>query len=141
MWICQTGKNGRTEDPEPESRRDGQVPGQAEAGAARQALAEVAGGFRRRIMRTGSWRRSLSVPTGNRSAAIRREMPWARERPETGVQAARAIGQAAGRVQTAQARKRAEAAPDHLELTAQTGKAAGELERQTPAPAQRKSIF
>ncbi len=104
MWICQTGKNGRTEDPEPESRRDGQVPGQAEAGAARQALAEVPGGFRRRIMRTGSWRRSLSVPTGNRSAAIRREMPWARERPET-------------------------------------GKAAGELERQTPAPAQRKSIF
>ena len=68
-------------------------------------------------------------------------MPWAGERPETGVQAARAIGQAAGRVQTAQARKRAEAAPDHLELTAQTGKAAGELERQTPAPAQRKSIF
>ena len=97
--------HGRTEDPEPESRRDGQVPGQAEAGAARQALAEVPGGFRRRIMRTGSWRRSLSVPTGNRSAAIRREMPWARERPETGVQAARAIGQAAGRVQTAQARK------------------------------------
>ena len=89
MWIFRTGKNGRTKAPEPESRRDGQVPGQAEAGAAQQALAEEPEGCRRRIMRTGSWRRFLSVPTGNRSAAIRRETPWVRERPKPGVQAAR----------------------------------------------------
>lgn len=106
MWIFRTGKNGRTKAPEPESRRDGQVPGQAEAGAAQQALAEEPEGCRRRIMKIKNWRRYLSVPTGNRSAAIRRETPWVRERPKPGVQAAWAMEPAAARVQTAQARKR-----------------------------------
>ena len=147
MWIFRTGKNGRTKAPEPESRRDGQVPGQAEAGAAQQALAEEPEGCRRRIMKIKNWRRYLSVPTGNRSAAIRRETPWVRERPKPGVQAAWAMEPAAARVQTAQARKRpgaggrAAAVPGHGGQTARTGRAAGELERQIPAPAQRRNIF
>lgn len=70
-------------------------------------MAGVPEDFQRRIMRIRSWRRSLSVPTENRSAAIRREMPWARERTETGVQTSRATGQAAARIQTAQVRAQA----------------------------------
>ena len=119
----------------------------AGAGGGRSSAAGTGEGCRRRIMRTGSWRRFLSVPTGNRSAAIRREMPWARERPEAGVQASRVMEPAAARVQTAQARKRpgaggrAAAVPGHGGQTARTGRAAGELERQIPAPAQRRNIF
>lgn len=145
-----TGKNGMMADTEPESRRYGQAPGQAEAGAEQRIMAGVPEDFQRRIMRIRSWRRSLSVPTENRSAAIRREMPWARERTETGVQTSRATGQAAARIQTAQvraqaarARERAAAVPGHRDQTARTGKTAGEQERQTqvPGPVQRKNIF
>ena len=115
VWIFRTGKNGRTKAPEPESRRDGQVPGQAEAGAAQQALAEEPEGCRHRIMKIKNWRRYLSVPTGNRSAAIRRETPWVRERPKPGVQAARATGLAVGRGQTDQAGRRMWDGPGHRE--------------------------
>lgn len=79
-----------------------------------------------------------SYPPGN---------AWVRERPKPGVQAAWAMEPAAARVQTAQARKRpgaggrAAAVPGHGGQTARTGRAAGELERQIPAPAQRRNIF
>ena len=106
-----------------------------------KALAEEPEGCRRRIMRTGSWRRFLSVPTGNRSAAIRRETPWVRERPKPGVQAARATGLAVGRGQTDQAGRRMWDGPGHREQPGRTEKPAGEQKRQIPAPAQRKSIF
>lgn len=87
MWIFRTGKNGRTKAPEPESRRDGQVRGRRRPEQRSRHWRRSPEGCRRRIMRTGSWRRFLSVPTGNRSAAIRRETPWVRERPKPGVQA------------------------------------------------------